>query len=85
MEEAKVCEVRMQLESENKSYKKWKQCVKEPVQLAVSFDMGWSKRRSGLRYASLSGHAFKCGCRSGMIVSVIITAKDYRLCSYYEA
>ena len=25
MEEAKVCEVRMQLESEKKSYKKWKQ------------------------------------------------------------
>ena len=25
-----------------------------------------------------------CGCRSGMIVSAIITAKECRLCSYYE-
>ena len=40
MEEAKVCEVRMQLESEKNSYTKWKQCVKEQVKIAVSFDMG---------------------------------------------
>lgn len=46
--------------------------------------MGWSKRSSGHRYDSLSGHAFMCGCRSGMIISAIITAKECRLCSYYE-
>ena len=85
MEEAKICEVRMQLESEKKSYEKLKQCEKEQVQLTVSFDMGWSKRSSGHRYDSLSGHAFMCGCRSGIIVSAIITAKECRLCSYYEA
>ena len=47
--------------------------------------MGRSKRSSGHRHDSLSGHAFMCGCRSGMIVSAIITAKECRLCSYYEA
>ena len=40
MEEAKVCEIRMQLESEKSSYTTWKQCVKEQVKIAVSFDMG---------------------------------------------
>ena len=65
--------------------KKLKQCEKEQVQLTVSFDMGWSKRSSGHRYDSLSGHAFMCGCRSGIIVSAVIIAKECRLCSYYEA
>ena len=46
--------------------------------------MGWSKRSSGHRHDSLSGHAFMCGCRSNMIVSAIITTKECRLCSYYE-
>ena len=85
MEEAKICEVRIQLESEKKNYEKWKQCEKEQVQLTVAFDMTWIKSNSGHRYDSLSGHAFICGCRSGMIVSAIITAKKCRLCSYYEA
>ena len=84
MDEAKECEVRMQLQSEKRSYTKWKQCKQEQVLLTVSFDMGWSKRSSGHRYDSLSGHAFMCGCRSNMIISAIITAKECHLCSYYE-
>ena len=85
MEESKICAVRRKLESEKNSYEKWKQCEKKQVQLTVSFDMGWSKRSSGHKYDSLSGHAFMCGCRSDMIVSAIIIAKKCQLCSYYEA
>ena len=32
------------------------------VPITVQFDMGWSKRSSGNRYDSLSGHAFMIGC-----------------------
>ena len=75
MEEAKVFEVSMQLDSETKDYEEWRQNTNEKVNLTVSFDMGWSKRSSGHRYDSLSGHAFMVGCRSDMIVSAIVTAK----------
>ena len=85
MEEAKVFEVRMQLESENNDYEEWRQIKNEKVKLTVSFDMGWSKRSSGHRYDSLSGHAFMVGCRSDMIVSAIVTAKECRIYSYNEA
>ena len=84
MEEAKVFEVSMQLDSETKDYEEWRQNTNEKVNLTVSFDMGWSKRSSGHRYDSLSGHAFMIGCRSDMIVSAIVTAKECRICSYNE-
>ena len=46
VEEGKLCEVRMQLESEDKNIESWRQSETEQVKLTISFDMGWNKRRS---------------------------------------
>ena len=54
MEEGKLCEVRMRLESEDKNMKSWRQSETEQVKITKLFDMGWNKRNSGNRYDSLS-------------------------------
>ena len=46
--------------------------------------MGWSKRSSGNRYDSLSGHAFAIGVLRKNILVVIISNKFCRLCSLEE-
>ena len=38
------------------------------IPISVSYDMGWSKRRCGKVYNSLSGHAFVIGCRTGKVL-----------------
>ena len=45
------------------------------LELTVGYDMGWSKRSSGKRYNSLSGHAFLTGCHSTKILGAQITSK----------
>ena len=39
MEEGKLCEVRMRLESEDKNMKSWRQSETEQVKLTISFDI----------------------------------------------
>ena len=49
-----------------------------------SYDMGWSKRSSGNRYDSSSGHSFMVGCLSDKIIAARVTSKGYRKCSSSE-
>ena len=46
--------------------------------------MGWSKRSSGNRYDSLSGHALMIGCLSKYIITAVVSSKLCRLCSLSE-
>ena len=39
VEEGKLCEVRMQLESEDKNIESWRQSETEQVKLTISFDI----------------------------------------------
>ena len=51
------------------------------VGLTLGYDMGWSKRSSGNRYDSLSGHAFLVGGHSRKIVGAKVTSKKCSVCS----
>ena len=84
MEEGKLCEVRMRLESEDKNMKSWRQSETEQVKITKLFDMGWNKRNSGNRYDSLSGHTFMVGYYSQIIITGIITVKQCRICSSHD-
>ena len=48
--------------------------------LAISFDMGWQKRSTGKVYDSLSGHAYKIGCRTGEIIGLCVKCKKCAVC-----
>ena len=48
--------------------------------LAISFDMGWQKRSTGKLYDSLSGHAYKIGCRTGEIIGLRVKCKKCTIC-----
>ena len=54
------------------------------IGLTAAYDMGWTKRSSGNRYDSLSGHAFLVGCLSRKVLSAQITSKKCSLCSSAE-
>ena len=56
-------EVTLTQENKNEHKQSWKTCD-NPIGLTVGYDMGWSKRSSGHKYDSMSGHAFLVGSRS---------------------
>ena len=55
--------------------------IDNPTGLTLSFDMGWSKRSSGNRYDSLSGHAFLLGCHTKKILFAQVTSKNCTTCT----
>ena len=75
-------EVRLTVNDENK-YNAYKN-KKLNVALTVSFDMGWSKRSSGNRYDSISGHALKIGVLSDKILTAAVSSKMCTTCSKIE-
>ena len=56
-----------------------------PIGLTTSQDMGWTKRSSGNRFDSLSGHAFLIGCRLKKILLAQVLSKRCSACSAAEA
>ena len=62
---------------------KYKQCKAGNLRvgITVSFDICWSKRSSGNRYDSLSGHALMIGCLSKNIITAVDSSEMCRLCS----
>ena len=56
-----------------------------PIGLTCGYDMGWSKRSSGNRYDSTSGHAFLTGCHSKKILAAQVTSKRCSVCSAAKA
>ena len=54
------------------------------VLIEGGFDMGWSKRSSGKRYDSQSGHCYLIGKRTGKIIACIVFCKVCRVCQAAE-
>ena len=48
--------------------------------LNASYDMGWSKRSSGNRFDSISGHAFLIGCMCKKVLATQIASKKCSFC-----
>ena len=83
IEDALNEEIRLQLVKEEREcdYEKMKRGEKiERVKLTVLYDMGWSKRSSGTRYDSKSGHAFVIGALSKKVVGMRVLSKECTLC-----
>ena len=59
--------------------------TQEKIGISASYDMGWSKRSSGNRYDSLSGHAFLISCLCRKIISAQVTSKKCSTCAKYNA
>ena len=81
-------EVRLILNDEDK-FNEYKRNVKNntqgiPVAIAISFDMGWSKRASKNRYDSLSEHALAIRVLTKNILVSIVSSKLCRVCSLTE-
>ena len=61
-----------------------KECTKQTREnetgLTIGYDMGWTKRASGNRYDSVSGHAFFVGCFTKKILMAQITSKKCNIC-----
>ena len=81
MQTALDLEVHNTLKNKGIKIKQWRTYLCA-IALTVSYDMGWSKRSSGRRYDSLSGHAFLIGCLSRKIKMVQVTSKA---CSVYTS
>ena len=80
------------LDKEIIATEKYKKKIGKPWQtflnkigLTVGYDMGWSKRSSGNRYDSMSGHAFFTGCHTKKIIAAQITSKKCSICTAAEA
>ena len=43
--------------------------------------MGWQKRSTGKVYDSLSGYAYKIGCRTGKIIDMCVKCKKCSICA----
>ena len=54
------------------------------IPIAVSYDMGWSKRGTGKVYNSLSGHAYFIGCRTGKVFKCGVLQKSCVTCTSYQ-
>ena len=54
------------------------------TKIAVSYDMGWSKRSSGRRYDSQSGHAHILGMHTKKILNSYVYNKVCRTCKRAE-
>ena len=54
------------------------------VLIEGGFDMGWSKRSSGRRYDSQSGHCYFVGKMTGKIIACIVFCKVCRVCQAAE-
>ena len=52
-----------------------------PITITISFDIGWSKRSSGNRYDSLSGHDLAIGVLTKSFLVAIVSSK---LCHLYS-
>ena len=78
--EALELEIKMTQDFKQEENRDWK-TDDNPTGLTLSFDMGWSKRSSGNRYDSLSGHAFLLGGHSKKIVSAQVTSRQCSTCS----
>ena len=82
-------EVRLTINDEE-NFQEFKRNVKNkkqgiPITITIHFDMGWSKRSSGNRYDSLSGHALAIVVLTKSFLVVIVSGKLYRLCSLVES
>ena len=84
MENGKQLEAKMKLKEINESYDEWQKDTTSKLGLTVSYDMGWSKRSSGNRYDSPTGHSFMIGCLSGQIIGAKVLSKGCRKCSSSE-
>ena len=84
MDKALDKEVEKTLKYKNINHYNWKESDNH-TGLTMSYDMGWSKRSSGHRYDSLSGHGFLVGAHSRKIVLAQVTSKYCKLCSSAEA
>ena len=78
-------EINMTVEAKWLDYEIFKKDKSSKVGLTVSYDMGWSKRSSGNRYDSLSGHCFFVGSKTRKIVKGLVTSKKCKTCSLAEA
>ena len=78
-------EVKKTIEYKEATINNYKHNSDDKVGLTVSYDMGWSKRSSGSRYDSISGHAFLVGRHSHKIVGVQVTSKKCKICSIAES
>ena len=52
----------------------------DKVYLRVTYDMGWSKRSSGTRHDSKTGHAFIVGALAQKLIGMKVLSKEYRFC-----
>ena len=53
----------------------WKDILYK-LELTLGYDIGWTKRSSGNRYDSLSGHVFLVGCHSKKNLGGQVTSKE---------
>ena len=83
MTEALEKEVRMTQAYKDMPTIHWKSS-QDKIGLTVAYDMGWTKRSSGNRYDSLSGHAFMVGVHSQKIIRAQVTGKMCSVCSTAE-
>ena len=69
-------------EVEIETGKKFSEFMKSKIEFGLigSHDMGWSKRSSGHRYDSLSGHAFLVSFHWKKVIAAKITSKKCNTC-----
>ena len=73
--------LRKEIEEETgKTYEEWLES-KQQIGIYGSYDMGWTKRSSGNRYNSMTGHVFLIGCRCKLIIAARIASKKYSTCA----
>ena len=58
----------------------WEKTINSSIGLNASYDMGWSKRSSGHRFDSISGHAFLIGCMCKKVIATQIASKKCSFC-----
>ena len=84
MEDMLEVEIKKTLEEKNMSYDEFKNDNKQKIGLTVSYDMGWSKRSSGHRYDSISGHSFFIGGKSKKVIAAQVSSKKCKICENAE-
>ena len=75
----------LEKEVKAESGKEYYEIMQNNIQVGIfgSYDMGWSKRSSGHRYDSLSGHAFLVSCHLRKVIAAKITCKKCNTCSRF--
>ena len=53
----------------------------DTIRVLVSFDMGWQKKGTGHNYDSNSGHAYLIGCRTSLVIGMLVYSKKYNTCN----